>query len=107
MSTESQTSQVRYFYRREDQKRLGKERIITVAYRHNQDTGETSYGATIFRKDSPSDTFSKKTHRGTANSRLDKRPVIITIDGAATLDEVEDEIRSAIRTYGVSGSRND
>jgi len=90
---------IRYFYRSETSGK-GVERRFAVAYLHDIDTGETKYGASVFRKDSASDSWVKKAHRSTALGRLNKSPVVINVT-ADSFNKVEDAIRSAIRTHGV------
>lgn len=98
---------VRYFYRTEGRRR------VTVAYQHDQATGNTSYGASIFRKDWQGETFVKREHRQTAESRLNTCPVRIQLDLAviAGVEQnkrqalVEDLIRQAIHVHGVRGER--
>ena len=94
---------VRCFYRREFED--GVERRIVVAYRHNKETGETEYGATIFRRD-PGVTchFERVPHRNTAVRRLQVRPVRLTID-ADNYTDVESQLREALREHGVRGPR--
>jgi hypothetical protein len=95
---------VRYFYHTEVDQDDGKERTVAVAYRHNVETGSTSYGAAMFRQENPCESFVKSTHRSTALSRLNVRPVVVTVTGE-TYDEVEGNIRETIRTLGVGGKR--
>ena len=93
----------RYFYRRETSA-SGVERVFTVAYVHDQDTGETKYGAAVFRRDRASETFVKAKHRQTAAGRLAKCPVYLNVI-ADHLSGVEDAIRESIIDFGVSGER--
>lgn len=96
---------MRYFYRTEvDEK--GVERRFSVAYDYNQASGDVIYGASVFRRDSPKESYNKEDHRRTAASRLEVRPVRITVPVATPLPEVEGLIRSAIRSYGVRGKRD-
>ena len=98
---------IRYFYRSEGKRR------VTVAYRHDQTTGNTSYGASIFRQDKPDEVFVKREHRATAQSRLQACPVRIQLDVSVIAGVernaqqvlVEDLIRKAIHVHGVRGPR--
>jgi len=94
---------MRYFYRRETSA-SGVERVFTVAYIHDRHTGETQYGAAVFRRDSPSETFIKSEHRQTASGRLSKCPVSLTVK-TETANELEQAIRDSIRSVGVRGPR--
>lgn len=94
---------VRYFYRREPIA-ANLNRVVTVSYVHNRDTGETTYGASMFRQDQPSEQFVKSQHRHTANQRRVKCPVTVTLHGQ-NWDAIEDGIREAIRVHGVKGDR--
>ncbi len=103
---------IRYFYRtevEEDDEGSGifTERIFTVAYIHNIDTGATQYGGTVFRHPAGDRTqvFRKSRHRSTAKARLEIRPVSLIID-ADNYKDVETRIRQSIRDVGVSGKRN-
>lgn len=96
-------SVVRYFYRREPLN-SSLNRIVTVSYTHDRATGETVYGASMFRQDRPGDNFVKAHHRHTADQRRVKCPVRLTVpDG--NWEYIEDCIRSAIRELGVKGER--
>lgn len=97
-------SNVRYFYTREPGAGDVYERIVTVAYKYNKQTGEVFYGATMFRKESNRECFNKKMHRITATGRLNKRPVNIVLS-AENYPELERKIRESIRTHGVCGDR--
>jgi hypothetical protein len=94
---------VRYFYRREP---IGNNlnRVVTVSYIHNRETGETAYGASMFRQDQPGDNFIKAHHRHTADQRRLKCPVSINVANG-TWNDIEDSIREAIRVHGVKGDR--
>lgn len=95
---------VRCFYRREP---IGNNlnRIVTVSYVHDRDTGETTYGASMFRQEKPGDNFVKAHHRHTAEQRRLKCPVKINVSGG-TWDSIEASIREAIREHGVKGDRS-
>lgn len=94
---------VRYFYRREP---IGNDlnRIVTVSYIHDRITGQTEYGASMFRQDKPGDNFVKSHHRHTADQRRIKCPVRVQV-GDGNWNAIEDSIREAIRVYGVKGDR--
>lgn len=97
----------RYFYRHElprPNSPAGSERRFTVAYRYNPETGVVNYGASVFRKVSPNESFVKRAHRATAEGRLNTRPQKLNVSGS-TFPEIENEIRDAIRTLGVGGDR--
>ncbi len=94
---------VRYFYRREPIS-ANRQRIVTVSYVHDRETGETVYGASMFRQDQPNEQFVKSQHRHTADERRTKCPVKVSVTGQ-NWDAIEDGIREAIRTYGVKGDR--
>lgn len=94
----------RYFYRREVSG-SGIERVFTVAYTHDCETGETHYGASVFRQDKRNEYFVKSKHRQTASGRFEKCPVTFNVH-ADHLSGVEDAIRESIRQVGVSGERN-
>ena len=97
-------AQPRYFYRRETSG-TGVERVFTVAYTYDRETGHAQYGAAVFRRDRPSESFVKAEHRKTAAGRYEKCPVSLTVR-ATHLSEVEDAIRESIRSVGVRGDRN-
>ena len=94
---------VRYFYRREPIAE-NLQRVVTVSYTHDRETGETFYGASMFRQDEPNEQFIKSQHRHTADQRRQKCPVKVYVAGG-NWDSIEDSIRDAIRTYGVKGDR--
>jgi len=95
-------SLVRYFYRRETA--AGINRVFTVAYTHDRDTGSTEYGASVFRQERANEPFVKAHHRHTAEQRRVKCPVRVAVSGA-TWTEIEDAIRDSIRVNGVKGDR--
>jgi membrane-bound lytic murein transglycosylase len=76
-------------------------RVITVAYRRDIKTGYTHYGACIFRKEYPDESFVKATHKKTAFERLMKRPIIFQ-KTAETKAEFLQYLRKMIHCYGVS-----
>ena len=79
-------------------------RIVTVAYRRDIKTGYTHYGACIFRKEYPDESFIKATHKKTAFERLMKKPIIFQ-KTADTKAEFLKYLRKMIHQYGVC--RND
>jgi hypothetical protein len=93
---------VRYFYRRESS--AGINRIFTVSYVYNRETGATEYGASVFRQERPNEIFVKAHHRHTAEQRRVKCPVKVSVSGQ-TWNEIEDQIRDSIRVNGVKGER--
>jgi hypothetical protein len=99
------SDRVRYFYRTEVEE--GVERVFTVAYTHDIDSGATQYGGTVFRhpEGDTKESFLKAPHRQTAARRLAVRPVRLTVQ-ADSYSEVENQIREAIREQGVRGPRN-
>jgi hypothetical protein len=90
---------IRYFYRAETSP-SGVERRFSIAYLHDRATGDTRYGASVFRRDSRSEAWIKRAHRATALGRLTKSPVKINVV-AESANEVENAIRDAIKTHGV------
>ena len=90
---------MRYFYRREGR------RVFTVAYSYDQETGHVQYGAAVFRRDRPNETFVKSEHRHTARGRFEKCPASLTVEDVSHLSEVENAIRENIKVYGVRGDR--
>lgn len=95
---------VRYFYQTEIDSKDQLERKVTVAYKYDPENSQVLYGATIFRKERADEFFNKGSHRKTAQSRLVKCPVRISV-APGHLSQIESEIREAIRTRGVSGKR--
>lgn len=57
-----------------------KNRIRTIAFTNDSETGETHYGGSIFRKSKPTDVWTKRGHRGTAEARLNKSPNTLTMN---------------------------
>ena len=94
---------MKFFYVDEVSK-SGVYRMFTVAYEHNRDTGATSYGASVFRRDRANEMFIKAKHRMTASSRLELRPVSFNVKSEHPRD-VELAIREKIRVDGVKGPR--
>jgi hypothetical protein len=93
---------VRYFYRRESS--AGVQRIFTVAYTYDRETGQARYGASVFRQEKPNEPFVKAHHRHTAEQRRVKCPVTVSVtDGS--WQQIEDSVRNAIRVHGVKGDR--
>lgn len=88
----------RYFYRTEGKRR------VTVAYRHDPESGEVLYGASIFRQDFPGETYRKRDHRGTAEARLRDAPVQLRVE-VTTLPEIESCVRQALVTHGVKARK--
>jgi hypothetical protein len=78
-------------------------RIVSVAYRRDIKTGYTHYGACIFRKEYPDETFVKATHKKTAYERLMKKPIIFQ-KTAETKAEFLKYLRKMIHRYGVCRS---
>ena len=99
------TMPIRYFYRKEVEDNI--ERIFTVAYTHDIETGLTQYGGAVFRHavGDNRETFRKGPHRETAARRLQVRPVSLIIK-RDNFSDVESSIRQSIREVGVSGKRN-
>lgn len=73
-------------------------RIIVVAYSYDKTSQQVSYGAAIFKKESPSETFQKALLRNTACKRLELRPVTFTSQKQPTvhISFVEKEIINSI-----------
>lgn len=78
----------------------GSKRIVTVAYRRDIKTGYTHYGACIFRKEYPDESFVKATHKKTAFERLMKKPVIFQKTAETKADFLRD-LRKMIHVCGV------
>jgi hypothetical protein len=101
IKTRCDPDRVRFFYRREPSNKDSPiHRRIVVAYKHNSDTGNTVYGASIFRKTNPKDIFTRKNHRNTAKNRLLKYPVSVIVK-SEKLGGVENKIRKLMFTHGV------
>jgi hypothetical protein len=75
-------------------------RRITIVYTCNDD-GIVRYGASIFKKEKPSDSYSKKGHRHTAMARFLKKPVEVELKNTSDQDYVENKLRSCLFKYGV------
>ena len=99
-NTQDNTTQdnTRYLYFNELNK--NQPRMITIAYKHNRDSGDTEYGATIFQQCKPTDRYTKKGHRHTAEERLNKHPVKLVIK-AETINDLKREMRKAVYRNGV------
>ena len=93
------TDGIRVFYRTEPDANTGGVRRVTVAYRHNHETGHTEYGATMFREPG---VYVKNKHRKTAEGRLAVRPVTCVVHGE-NYREVEDAIRLAMLPVSLGG----
>ncbi len=95
----------RLFYVNELQKNSGIPHFIAIAYHRNEETGETLYGAAIYRQDPdktnlPAKKWLRETLRSTAFSRLEKKPVILQLN-ADSMKELHKKIRQALYKYGV------
>jgi hypothetical protein len=85
-------------------------RLTTVVYVHNLKTGETSYGASLFREDVSNevvDVFGTKQAlrtalRFTAQKRLENKPVMIIIKKSKSIRDLHRQLRRAIGKHGVS-----
>ena len=100
MSLETKKNKIRYFYRTEGNRR------IVGAYRYDWESGDLTYGATIFQQKSNRDVFIKKDHRDTAKSRLERWPItLMGIGTGLTTQQVEDIIRNTMFEKGVRGNR--
>jgi hypothetical protein len=90
----------RIFRRREEAPGLPEVemRTITVAYRRVN--GNIEYGASIHRKEGPSQLFARKPHNTTAVHRLTHNPVVIPDQDFGHPNERESYIRECLRTHG-------
>lgn len=98
---------IRHFYFDELHKKNGGEpRFGCVLYQHNRETGETFYGASIYRRRNddkiPGKKDLKMMLRKTAFKRFDSKPVHITLK-CETRYELHQNLRKALFKYGVSG----
>lgn len=73
-------------------------RTITVAYKNSD--GRLSYGATIHRQESPSDTFRRRPHNFTAVSRCIDNPVELAAVEVETQTELEKLLRDSLCENG-------
>jgi hypothetical protein len=87
---------VRYFYRTEVTDDV--ERVFTVAYTHDKQSGSTQYGGAVFRHavGDTKESFKKEPHRKTAFNRLTARPLSLNVQ-ADNYQVVEDKIRDMMR----------
>ena len=83
-------------------------RYITIAFKNNKDTGEVTYGGSIYHNTETRDFVvtkkMKRSHNQTAIERLKKRPDKIKIS-ASTVDELRMKIRKALFKHGTKGER--
>ena len=81
-------------------------RTFTIIFTNDRITGETKYGASIFRKVSKTDIFNKKEHAKTAYARFTNCPVILTIkrDTCSNIVDLRKKIRKCLFTHGVKCS---
>ena len=82
-------------------------RTFTIIFTNDRITGETRYGASIFRKVSKTDIFNKKEHAKTAHARFTNCPVLLTIkrDTCSNIVDLRKKIRKCLFTHGVKCSR--
>ena len=91
---------------------IERKRNVVVVCDNDPDTGKTTYGASIFVKpgvcevncNSKTNSWSKKPHRQTAQTRFDKFPVHTNIK-AENFDELKDKLRKEIFKNGVQKRR--
>ena len=84
-------------------------RFTTVAYTHNIKTGETRYGASLFRAEVPNEVINvfgtkralRAALRRTATGRLEKKPVQIELS-SKSIKDLHSQLRKAVFIYGVS-----
>lgn len=76
-------------------------RMITIAYRKNGDY--IDYGATIFRKDSPREQWSRKGQNQIAMNRLQHSPVRIPQKRFDHIGQQDEYVRRALLDYGCYG----
>lgn len=90
---------MRIFYHSFVDPKDGLFRTIVVAYTRDLSTKEISYGASVFKKESSSETLKKSLLRNTASERFKKRPVkfISSKDENVHISKVEEEIISHIK----------
>lgn len=74
-------------------------RMVTVAYRRNDD-GTLSYGAVIFKKDSPSEQYSKSVLRQQALERLSTAPVTVETPKVDHVGELDHYVRRCLPKHG-------
>lgn len=77
-----------------------KGRHVTVACHHNLRTGDCRYGASIFRKTSPKEVFSRKIGLKIALGRLEKYPIKTTLKAKKNY-QLKEKIRKYIHQHGV------
>ena len=82
-------------------------RVVTVAYKWHLD-GKVEYGATLWRADAKSPTYTKEMRRKsntTAMKRMEKNPVVLYVEAGKTKGhEVREKVRNAVKYLGVRGT---
>jgi hypothetical protein len=73
-------------------------RVITIAY--YEDNGVVHYGASVFRKTSTADQWSKESQREYALERLEKCPVTVGTPEFEHIGQLDDYVRECLFSYG-------